>query len=62
MTQAYMCYAIRTHFGRYCGELSGVRADDLGAIPLRALMVRNTNVELTSITEVICSCANQAGE
>jgi acetyl-CoA acyltransferase len=62
MTQAYICDAIRTPFGRYGGALSGVRADDLGAIPLRALMARNPNVDWAAITDVIYGCANQAGE
>ncbi|MFM2253444.1 MAG: hypothetical protein RJB68_1781 [Pseudomonadota bacterium] len=62
MNQAYICDAIRTPFGRYGGALSSVRADDLGAIPLRALMVRNPNVDWAAITDVIYGCANQAGE
>ncbi len=62
MNQAFICDAIRTPFGRYGGALSSVRADDLGAIPLRALMQRNPNVDWASITDVILGCANQAGE
>ena len=62
MNQAYICDAIRTSFGRYGGAPSSVRADDLGAIPLRALMVRNPNVDWAAITDVIYGCANQAGE
>jgi 3-oxoadipyl-CoA thiolase len=62
MQQAFICDAIRTPFGRYGGALSSVRADDLGAIPLRALMARNPNVDWHSITDVIYGCANQAGE
>nr|WP_315236826.1 3-oxoadipyl-CoA thiolase [uncultured Albidiferax sp.] len=62
MNQAFICDAIRTPFGRYGGALSGVRADDLGAIPLRALMARNPNVDWAAITDVIYGCANQAGE
>ena len=62
MNQAYICDAIRTPFGRYGGALSSVRADDLGAIPLRALMARNPNVDWAAITDVIYGCANQAGE
>ena len=62
MQQAFICDAIRTPFGRYGGALSSVRADDLGAIPLRALMARNPNVNWYSITDVIYGCANQAGE
>jgi 3-oxoadipyl-CoA thiolase len=62
MNQAFICDAIRTPFGRYGGALSSVRADDLGAIPLRALMQRNPNVDWAAITDVILGCANQAGE
>jgi 3-oxoadipyl-CoA thiolase len=62
MKQAFICDAIRTPFGRYGGALSSVRADDLGAIPLRALMARNPNVDWQAITDVIYGCANQAGE
>jgi len=60
--QAYICDAIRTPFGRYGGALSGVRTDDLGAIPLRALMARNPGVDWQAVTDVIFGCANQAGE
>ena len=60
--QAFICDAIRTPFGRYGGALSSVRADDLGAIPLRALMARNPNVDWQAVTDVIYGCANQAGE
>jgi len=62
MTQAYICDAIRTPFGRYGGALSSVRTDDLGAIPLKALMARNLNVDWQAVTDVIFGCANQAGE
>ncbi|MDO9402968.1 MAG: 3-oxoadipyl-CoA thiolase [Polaromonas sp.] len=62
MNQAFICDAIRTPFGRYGGALSSVRTDDLGAIPLRALMQRNPNVDWAAITDVIYGCANQAGE
>ncbi|QCB48285.1 3-oxoadipyl-CoA thiolase [Hydrogenophaga sp. PAMC20947] len=62
MNQAYICDAIRTPFGRYGGALSGVRTDDLGAIPLRALMARNPGVDWESVTDVLYGCANQAGE
>jgi acetyl-CoA acyltransferase len=62
MTQAFICDAIRTPFGRYGGALSSVRTDDLGAIPLRALMERNARVDWAAITDVIYGCANQAGE
>ena len=60
--QAFICDAIRTPFGRYGGALSSVRTDDLGAIPLRALMLRNLNVDWAAVTDVIYGCANQAGE
>jgi acetyl-CoA acyltransferase len=62
MTHAFICDAIRTPFGRYGGALSSVRADDLGAIPLKALMARNPKVDWAAITDVIYGCANQAGE
>ena len=60
--QAYICDAIRTPFGRYGGALSSVRTDDLGAIPLKALMARNPSVDWQAVTDVIFGCANQAGE
>ena len=59
---AFICDAIRTPFGRYGGALSSVRADDLGAVPLRALIARNKEVDWSAITDVIFGCANQAGE
>lgn len=62
MNHAYICDAIRTPFGRYGGALSSIRTDDLGAIPLRALMQRNPNVDWQAVTDVIFGCANQAGE
>ena len=62
MTQAFICDAIRTPFGRYGGALSSVRADDLGAVPIQALMVRNPKVDWAAVTDVIYGCANQAGE
>jgi len=62
MTQAFICDAIRTPFGRYGGALSSVRTDDLGAIPLKALIQRNAGVDWAAITDVIYGCANQAGE
>jgi 3-oxoadipyl-CoA thiolase len=62
MIHAYICDAVRTPFGRYGGALSSVRTDDLGAIPLRALMQRNPQVDWQAITDVIFGCANQAGE
>ncbi|MCV2356803.1 3-oxoadipyl-CoA thiolase [Paucibacter sp. B2R-40] len=60
--QAFICDAIRTPFGRYGGALSSVRADDLGAIPLRALMTRNPGVDWDAISDLLYGCANQAGE
>ena len=60
--QAFICDAIRTPFGRYGGALSSVRADDLGAIPLKALMARHPNLDWQAVTDVIFGCANQAGE
>ena len=62
MTHAYICDAQRTPFGRYGGALSSVRADDLAAIPLKALMARNPQVDWSAVTDVIFGCANQAGE
>ena len=59
---AFICDAIRTPFGRYAGALSGVRTDDLAAIPLKALMARNTAVDWQAVSDVIFGCANQAGE
>ena len=60
--QAFICDAIRTPFGRYGGALSSVRTDDLGAIPIRALMERNASVDWASLTDVFYGNANQAGE
>lgn len=57
-----MCDAIRTPFGRYGGSLSSVRPDDLGAVPIKALMDRNPNVNWAELDDVILGCANQAGE
>jgi 3-oxoadipyl-CoA thiolase len=62
MNQAFICDAIRTPFGRYGGALSCVRTDDLGAIPIKALMARNPSVDWAAITDVLYGCANQAGE
>jgi 3-oxoadipyl-CoA thiolase len=62
MSQAYIIDAIRTPFGRYGGALSSVRTDDLGAIPLRALMARNPSVDWSAVTDVLYGCVNQAGE
>ena len=60
--QAFICDAIRTPIGRYGGALSGVRTDDLAALPLKALMERNPGVDWKAVTDVIYGCANQAGE
>ena len=62
MNHAYIVDAIRTPFGRYGGALSSVRTDDLGAIPLKALMARNAKVDWEAVTDVIYGCVNQAGE
>jgi len=62
ITQAFICDAIRTPFGRYGGALSSVRTDDLGAIPIRALMARNPQVDWAAVTDVFYGNANQAGE
>ncbi|MDO8373133.1 MAG: 3-oxoadipyl-CoA thiolase [Polaromonas sp.] len=59
---AFICDAIRTPFGRYGGALSSVRADDLGAIPIAALMARHPHADWQAVTDVIYGCANQAGE
>jgi 3-oxoadipyl-CoA thiolase len=62
MTEAFICDAIRTPIGRYGGTLSAVRADDLGAVPIQALMARNPQVDWAAVEDVIYGCANQAGE
>ncbi|AEA62962.1 beta-ketoadipyl CoA thiolase [Burkholderia gladioli] len=62
MTDAFLCDAIRTPIGRYGGSLSSVRADDLGAVPIKALIERNRDVDWSAIDDVIYGCANQAGE
>jgi hypothetical protein len=62
MTDAFICDALRTPFGRYGGALAGVRADDLGAIPLRALLARHPELDPAAIDDVLYGCANQAGE
>ncbi|MDC6167971.1 3-oxoadipyl-CoA thiolase [Paucibacter sp. XJ19-41] len=62
MNHALICDAQRTPFGRYGGALSSVRADDLGAIPLRALMARNPRVDWEAVADLLYGCANQAGE
>jgi 3-oxoadipyl-CoA thiolase len=62
MTQAFICDAVRTPFGRYGGALSSIRTDDLAALPLKALMARNARVDWAAVGDVIFGCANQAGE
>jgi len=62
MTEAFICDAVRTPIGRYAGTLSPVRPDDLGAVPIRALMARNAKVDWAAVDDVIFGCANQAGE
>ena len=62
MTQAYICDAVRTPIGRYAGALSSVRADDLAAIPIKALIERNPSIDWSELDDVILGCANQAGE
>ena len=62
MTEAYICDAIRTPIGRYGGSLSSVRADDLGAVPMKALMERNPSVDWSKVDDIFYGCANQAGE
>ncbi len=60
--EAFICDAIRTPIGRYGGSLSSIRADDLGALPLKALMERNPSVDWQKVDDLIYGCANQAGE
>ena len=62
MNEAFICDAVRTPFGRYGGALASVRTDDLGAVPLRALMERNSRVDWAAVDDVVYGCANQAGE
>jgi 3-oxoadipyl-CoA thiolase len=62
MTTAFICDAIRTPIGRYGGALASVRADDLGAIPIKALIERNPSVDWSALDDVVYGCANQAGE
>src|ERR1043166_4208843 len=61
-THAFIVDAIRTPFGRYGGALSSVRTDDLGAIPIKALIARNPKVDWAAVADVLYGCANQAGE
>jgi len=62
MSHAFICDAVRTPFGRYGGALAGVRADDLAAIPIRALIDRHPSVDWSRVDDVVYGCANQAGE
>ncbi len=62
MPEAYICDPVRTPIGRYGGSLSAVRADDLGAVPIRELMARNAGVDAEAIDDLVYGCANQAGE
>ncbi len=62
MTQAFICDAVRTPIGRYGGALSGVRTDDLAALPIKALMARNAKVDWAAVSDILYGCANQAGE
>ena len=62
MSEAFLCDAVRTPFGRYGGALSPVRADDLAALPIAALMARNPGVDWAALDDVVYGCANQAGE
>ena len=62
MQEAFICDAIRTPIGRYAGALASIRADDLGAVPIRALIERNAKVDWAAIDDVVYGCANQAGE
>ena len=62
MRDVFICDAIRTPVGKYGGALSSVRTDDLAAIPLKALMDRNSDMDWTAIDDVVMGCANQAGE
>src|SRR6202158_76885 len=62
MENAFICDAIRTPIGRYGGTLAGIRTDDLGAIPIRALVERNAALDWSAVDDVVYGCANQAGE
>ncbi|MBW8845874.1 MAG: 3-oxoadipyl-CoA thiolase [Burkholderiales bacterium] len=62
MTEAFICDAIRTPFGRYGGALSSIRTDDLAALPIKALMARHAKVDWAAVADVLYGCANQAGE
>src|SRR5258705_14018823 len=62
MSEVFVCDAIRTPFGRYGGALSGIRTDDLAALPIKALMERNPGVDWGAVDDVVYGCANQSGE
>ena len=62
MAEAFICDGVRTPIGRYGGALSGVRTDDLAAIPIRTLLQRNPSIDWSRVSDVIFGCANQAGE
>src|SRR5271166_2679984 len=62
MPTAYICDCVRTPFGRYGGALARIRADDLAAVPIRALVERNPGVDWNRVDDVVFGCANQAGE
>ena len=62
MTEAFICDAVRTPFGRYGGALSSIRTDDLAALPLKALMERNSSIDWSAVDDVVYGCVNQAGE
>src|ERR1700761_5560570 len=62
MTDAFICDAVRTPIGRYGGALSGVRPDDLAAIPIAALLARNPSLDSKAVDDIFLGCANQAGE
>ncbi|OZB41830.1 MAG: beta-ketoadipyl CoA thiolase, partial [Alishewanella sp. 34-51-39] len=62
MSEVYICDAIRTPFGRFGGALAAVRADDLAAVPIKALMARQPQVNWQAVDDVVYGCANQAGE
>ena len=62
MTDAFICDAVRTPIGRYGGILAKIRADDLGAVPMKALLARNAGLDPAAIDEVFYGCANQSGE
>jgi acetyl-CoA acetyltransferase len=62
MAEAFICDTVRTAIGRYGGALSGLRTDDLAAIPIRTLLQRNPSIDWSRVSDVIFGCANQAGE